>query len=245
MKPTACVCAAISIAVLLLGAVAPAAAKVKATSTDGEATVYLTADFTHDFDLAYRIDFAPKSTNKAWSVVSILLLNGVGNGASVSVGLSRGFPNPTTLAAFTTANAPGEKADYRSVPVACARTCLVELRGTATAIAALVEGHSIGRWSRRRLQLDAAAVQVNAEVAELGDALHATMSPVRTLAAGQLIDPSCAFTTQGIEPHLQTRGAISFEGVRRKIARVTYISLVDGSTGDSCDLSHATRGRPR
>jgi hypothetical protein len=218
---------------LLFTSATPSFAKVKSVSTDGEATVYLTSDFSRGFDLDYRVAFMPAPKNRSWSVVSILLLSGDGHGGSVSVGLSRGFPNATTLAAFTTSAAPGKKQGFQSSPVICASSCRIELRGSVDAINAVVNGTAIESWSRQSLGIREPAVQLNAEVAGLNDIIFATVIPVQTVAAGKAIRPTCAFTTQGVEPRPSADG-ITFIGTRRQNARVTYISLVTGSTGDSC-----------
>lgn len=219
---------------VLFTSATPTFANVKAVSTDGEATVYLTADFSRNFDLDYQVVFLPAPKNKSWSTVSLLLLSGRGRGSSVSVGLSRGYPHASTLAAFTTSTAPGKKPSFESSPVTCTPTCRLQLRGSADALSAVVNGRRVGSWSRRSLAMRTPTIQLNAEVAELQDTISATVTPLSTVVAGTERRPSCAFTTQGIEPRLSADHRIIFTGARRKNARVTYIALVSGSTRDSC-----------
>jgi hypothetical protein len=227
------VTAAAGLACALAG---PALAKVTSVSTDGEATVYLNTDFGQDFDLAYDVTFEPAPENKSWSTVSILLVGAKFPSASVSVGLSRGYPNATTLSAFTTSAHPNERQTYRAFPVQCMVRCRLELRAQRGDLYALVDGRELASWPRWGYPMANPAVQVNGEVGEVGDRLSASLvSARRRLAGVPTPAPTCAFTTQGIEPRaLGTPGSIAFAGSRRPDARVTYIALADGSASDSC-----------
>ena len=216
----------------MLGQPAPSPAAVKAVSTDGEATVYLTSDFSREFYLGYTVTLRPAPTNKSWSTVSILLLGSAAPSGSVAVGISRGSPDAATLAGFTMSNALGKPPILRTFTVDCGAKCLLEMSGDATTIAASVGGRRVGVWARQSLSIVSPTVQINAEVAEVGDRISARAAPVRSVSGGHIQRPACAFTTQGVEPKLSGDGTIEFEGSRRQNARVTYLSLATGATGD-------------
>ncbi|MGH7727646.1 MAG: hypothetical protein ACREM2_02475 [Vulcanimicrobiaceae bacterium] len=189
--------------------------KVTAVSSDGEATIYLLDDFSGTFDLAYRVRFEPAPSNRSWSTVSILLLPLCRPGSSLSVGLSRGYPNSATLLAFTTTSSPGARSTYRPFPVQCPATCDLELRGDSYVVAAIVAGRRIARWPRARFPMRNPYVQINGEVGSIGDRIVARLSPLKTTLRGKPVPlPSCAFTTQGIEPRVIGDRVLVIAGTR-------------------------------
>jgi len=222
-----------------------AVAKVTAVSTDGEGTVYLLGDFSGDFDVAYDVAFEPAPANRSWSTVSIALL-GRTPGASMSVGLSRGYPTPASLAGFTMANGPQQLMRYLPFPVTCTTTCLLELRSQQGFVYALIDGHRVGAWPRSAMPIAKPYVQLNAEVSRVGDHVAATLTPVHTLARGFALEaPVCAFTTQGVVPAaFGGRGALRFSGARDPNGPVTYLALVNGAPIAACpQASPRVRGR--
>jgi hypothetical protein len=214
---------------------AAAVAKVTALSTDGEATVYLTGDFSGDFDVAYDVAFEPAPANRSWTTVSIALL-GRTPGASMAVGLSRGYPTPATLAGFTLANAAQQRMRYLPFTVTCTTTCLLELRSQQGMVYALIDGHRVGAWPRSAMPIAKPYLQINGEVSRIGDRILARLTPVHTLARGFALGaPTCAFTTQGIEPAaFGGRGALRFSGARDPSGRVTYLALYNGAPIARC-----------
>lgn len=225
------------VALCLLLSALQGVGKLQSVSTDGEATVYFRNDFSGTFDLVYNVTLKPAPSNRAWTGVSVLLLGEAWPGSSVSVGMSRGYPKPGNLASFTTSAAPRAQSKYTTFPVHC-QTCLIELRGDDKNIYASIDGHGIAMWSRKTFPITKPYVQMNAEVTTVGDELSATFQRVRAEVNGKALPaPRCAFTTQGIEAGPLRGGTITFSGTRRVDARVTYVSLQDGSTGDECPRS--------
>jgi hypothetical protein len=210
-------------------------AKVRTVSTDGEATVYLMGDYSGDFDLAYNVVFDPASSNHSWSTVTLMLLGPLQPSAWISVGLSRGYPKPASLQGFTASSRLGKPETYKNSSVRCSLACGIELRADKTTIYALVNGRTIEAWSRKVLTIIKPYVQLNGEVHAIGDRISARFYLVRAVAdKKRLLSPTCAFTTQGVEARAIAPAGIVFRGARRPDARVTYVSLKDGSTGASC-----------
>lgn len=221
--------------------IAPSAglAKVHALSTDGEATVYLTDNFSHDFDVSYDVYFPPPKSNRSWSFVSLLLLGRVSPSGSVGVGLSRGSPHETTLFGFTDATSAKGKPLYRSIDVRCESECNIELRGDLATIRASIDHQTVGRWSRRDLGLINPYIQINGEVSAVGDQILARLRPIRTQTGWRpLPNPTCAFTTQGVSAHAGG-GVLTISGRRNPRAEATYVSLHTGATGDTCHEANA------
>jgi hypothetical protein len=213
-----------------------AGADVTATSTDGEATVYVFGNFSSDFDLAYNARFNLAPSNRSWTTVSMLLMGSGPQDASLSVGLTRGYPKVSTLSGFTTSNAPGQQGNYQSFRIRCRWSCLIELRGTKDAVHAILSGHVVGSWNRRVFTMTRPYIQLNGEVHQAGDKISAELKAIRATVRGlHLKPPACAFTTQGVEVRaIKPAGSIEFFGSRHAGARVTYFSLLDGVTGNSC-----------
>lgn len=227
--------AASFIAVFSILTALPSSGKVRAASTDGEATVYLTRDFSHKFDLKYSVWLKPSPRNRSWTDVSLLLIGRNRFPGSVSVGLMRGYPTTARLSALTMANPPGGRPEFRSIPVNCSRGCTIELRGDAAYVRALVQGRSVGFWPRRNLSMEKPYVQINGEVSAKGDRISAQVRPIRAMVSGRLLPrPTCAFTTQGVEPSSRSDGTLEFSGARRTGARVTFLSLKDGRDVTIC-----------
>ena len=219
---------------LVLAAAAPVAA-VTSASTDGEATVYVTGDFSSGFDVAYNAVLHEAPQNKGWSGVSLLLVGTVIPGPGVSVGLSTGDPSERKIYAFTSVVDTHGHQTYKSTPVICNAGCRIELRGTATSLEALLNNRVISRWTRISMPLVNPSIQVNAEVAKPRDTILAVLAPVSMIARTKtLANPTCAFTTQGVEP--SGIGTLKFSGAFRPGARVAFVSLKTGHRGEKCGL---------
>lgn len=219
-------------------------AKVRAVSTDGEATVYLTHDFTRAFDVSYEVHFAPSAENRSSTFVSILLLERTSGSRSIGVGLSRGSPRENRLSGFVDVTRPKAAAAYRSVPVRCTMECYLELRGTPGAVTALIDHRAVGTWARKSLGLTNPYIQINGEVSAVGDKISAQLTPVLARIGNiQLPRPTCAFTTQGVHAEMSAAGQLAFKGKRDTHAGATYVSLLTGATGDTCREANAERIR--
>ncbi len=211
------------------------AAAVTSASTDGEATVYITGDFSRDFDVAYNAVLREAPRNKGWSGVSLLLVGTVIPGPGVSIGLSTGDPSEHEIYAFTSVVDAHGHESYNNTPATCGAGCRIELRGTATSIDAVLNNRVISRWSRASMPLVNPSIQINAEVAKAGDTIHAVLTPVAlTIGTRTLKSPTCAFTTQGVEPN--GVGALTFSGAFRPGAQAAFVSLKTGHRGDKCGL---------
>jgi hypothetical protein len=210
---------------LTMGAVTP-------VSTDGEATVYLKGDFTGAFDLTYRAALVPSPQNKSWTVLGIMLLGTKNPGPGVEIGLSNGDPSETIITAFTSFTDANGKNVWKTVPTSCNAGCVIELKGDAEKLEAIVAGKSIGSWARASLPLSEPYVQLNAEVDKSGDTIKASLVRIRTTAAGvDLPSPTCAFTTRGIEPSGDRM--LTFSGVHND-AQGAFVNLLTSARGDKC-----------
>ncbi|MGB6738878.1 MAG: hypothetical protein WBD57_13655 [Candidatus Cybelea sp.] len=208
------------------------AADVKSASSDGEATVYLLDNFSADFDLAYRAVLKPAAHNKSWSSLSILLVGSQIPGPGASVGVASDPPHHAAARPFTYVVYPGLRDDYKSHSKSCSAGCLIELRGDARSIYAYVDRHAVASWSRSDLFITHPHVQLNAEVHGTGDSVYASLTPVRVLVAGRALpNPTCAFTTRGIEPAGRT--TLTFSG-KTNDAGGAFIELASGARADKC-----------
>jgi hypothetical protein len=233
------ICLLILISALAFVSPLDACAKVRTISTDGEATIYLMGDYSRDFDLAYNVVFDPAPANRSWSSLTLSLLGPLQPSASISVGLTRGYPKAAAVRGFIASSRPRKPGAYKSFSVRCSLTCGIELRGDKTTVYALVNGRTVGTWDRKAFRVIRPYVQLNGEVNAIADRISARLYMVRALAGGKSLKPTCAFTTQGVEPRAIGSSAVAFSGSRRQNARVTYISLMNGSTGDSCPRATA------
>jgi hypothetical protein len=203
-------------------------------STDGEGTVYLTNDFAGDFDLLYDATLAPAPSNHSWSLVGVML-KAQTTPAWMEIGLSRGDPDAATLTAFTAASTSTGKRSWNPVKAECAPSCEIELRGDKTTVDGFVNGRQVEEWSRVAFQMVKPYVQLNAEVNAVGDIISARLTLRHgTVSGAPLQPPTCAFTTQGVEAKLLSPTVLTFSGQLRTDARVTYVSLVDGTSEDHC-----------
>ncbi len=205
---------------------------VKPVSSDGEATVYLSGNFTGDFDVAYKATLAPAPHNTSLSWLSILLIGKVIPGSGTSVGIASGGPRQSVTSVYTDVTYPNLNDTYKRERANCTTRCILELRGDKHTIFALVNGTELEAWPRSILRLTRPSIQLNAEVHGVGDVLQASLTPVRTIAAGRpLQHPTCAFTTRGIEPS-GTRN-LNFSG-RNRDAPGEFVSLTTGAHGERC-----------
>jgi hypothetical protein len=220
------------VAAYIAATLTAAMAAVKSASSDGEATVYLMADFTKSFDIAYRVTLKPAAHNKSWSSVSILLVGRQIPGAGASLGIISDPPSHTLVHSFTYVVYPNLKGDYNRQSGRCLTGCLIELRGDQHSIYAYVNDSLVASWSRSDLYLQHPHIQLNAEVHGVGDSIYAVLIPVRTVVADRTLPhPTCAFTTRGIEPAGLT--ALKFRG-KANDAGGAFINLLTGIRGDKC-----------
>lgn len=223
-------CFAFGVALVFM--VRAAMGAVKSVSPDGEATVYSMGEFSAAFDVAYRAVLRPSARNNSWSTLSILLVGSQIPGPGASVGVASAPPHHRPLRPFTYVVYPGLKDDYESYSTSCVTGCVIELRGDARSIGAYVNGKRLASWSRSDLYIQHPHIQLNAEVHGPGDSIYALLIPVRTTAAGRrLPDPTCAFTTRGIEP--TGRATLTFHG-KTGDAGGSFVNLSTGVRGDKC-----------
>lgn len=205
---------------------------VRSASPDGEATVYVLGNFSGGFDVAYRAVLRPAARNASWATLGILLVGSRIPGPGASVGVAADPPRRSVPHAFTYVIYPGLQDDYRRHSTICATGCVIELRGDARTIRAYVNGTELASWSRSDLYLAHPYVQLNAEVHAPGDAIFASLTPVRASAGGRLLPhPACAFTTRGIEP--SGTATLTFQGETNDAAG-TFVNLSTGKRGDKC-----------
>lgn len=213
-------------------AAASALGSVKPVSPDGEATVYLAGDFSGDFEIAYRARLAPAPHNKSWSTLSVLLVGRVIPGPGASVGIANGVPSGGVLSTFSDVTFADGKNSYRNGHTACSAGCVLELHGTKQDVRALIDGKQVAFWPRSALSLVGPSIQLNAEVHAAGDVITASLVRLHAVAGGlALADPTCAFTTRGIEAN--GRRTLRFTGTNHA-APGTYFSPITGARSDSC-----------
>lgn len=222
-----------SICAALILMCSSAASAVKAASSDGEATVYLSGPFSSDFDIAFLAVLRPGGHNKSWSMVSVLLIGSAVPGPGVSVGLASASAHNRSIHPFTYVVYPSAKDSYEEHHAYCGHGCTIELRGDDTTVYAYVEGHLVSSWSRSDLYLQHPNIQLNGEVHGVGDSIFASLTPIR-LRVGRhqiLHQPSCAFSTRGIEP--SKSHALIFKGTVDTTAGA-FINLDTGARGRKC-----------
>lgn len=220
-------------AALAAAAASPAPARVKAVSTDGEATIYATGDFSAEFDVAYKVVFRPNSSNRSWTSISVLLLGRKGPGY-ISIGLFGGYPKAGETSAFVTYAAGSRRAKFSTIRNDSPRPVL-ELRGDETHLYAYLNGVRIASWLRSVYRIERPYLQINGEVAASGDVIDARLTPVRLIASRHALHyPTCAFTTQGVTPSANRDGVLIISGARRISARATFIRLADGAPVERC-----------
>lgn len=230
MRPQWILAAAVVVA---LGSATAAVAKVTSASPYGEATVYISRDFSVDFDLAYAVTMKASPTNASYTLAGMLLLSSQGS-QSVEIGLQGADVKHATAQAFTSTIDAAGKSEFKTVGL-CQSTCHLELKGDATTIHALLNGVEIKAWPRSAIGMTHPYIQINGEVPIVGDKIDARFVPETTLLAGAVLPaPSCAFTTQGVEPTLAADGSFTIVGSRKPNGRVTYLAFADGRAMDTC-----------
>jgi hypothetical protein len=232
-------------ALLLVGASIAAAGSSRAAkpvSTDGEATIYVTGDFVHGFDLAYNALLRPMPANRGDIFVGIMLTGHEPHGPGIELGLNRDAVNPRLVRVFLSLNARHAAPSYTSFPARCTPACELILRGDRYGLYAAViteDGiQNIGAWSRAAFSLVQPYVQLNGEVTKPGDRIFAVLTPMRTVANSEnLARPTCAFTTRGIVPRREPGGLLIFSGAYRTDAPSSFIDLKTGRMVDRCPHS--------
>jgi hypothetical protein len=219
--------------VITLGSGTAAFAKVTSVSPYGEATVYISRDFAADFDLAYAVTMTPIPTNTSYTLAGVMILSSQGR-RSVEIGLRGADLKHARITAFTSTTDAAGRGEFESAG-ACGSTCHLELKGDATTIRAILNGVEIKTWPRSGIGMIHPYVQINGEVPIVGEKIDARFVPETTLLAGVVLPaPSCAFTTQGVEPTLARDGSFILAGSRVPGGRVTYLAFADGRAMDSC-----------
>ena len=218
--------------ITLLATLVLTTASVKAISTDGEATIYLSGSYSGDFDVAYRARLGPSPHNTSWTTLGILLIGNQIPGPSGSVGLESDAQHPGTVLPYTALTRQNLRIEYKSYRIDCTGGCVIELRGDAKRISAYARGVRLASWPRSVLNPRQAYVQLNAEAHGDGDSLVASLSAVRTIAGGRRLPPPvCGFTTRGIKP--AGRGILSFTGDTNN-AGGAYVNLATGARVPNC-----------
>jgi hypothetical protein len=223
------------IVVLVVAAILVVPANIQAAlhaySSDGEATVYISGDFSQPFDLSYAATIDETPRNRSWSYVGILLLGDPLPSDSVEVGLFRVAGSRGRPSLFTSITMRGSSSGFKDEGL-CAPNCVIELRGDRTNIEALANRRVIHRRKRTEFHMAKSYIQLNGEVALAADKISARLRPLKTtLDSHSLRSPTCAFTTQGIEVRQSGDHALTFEGTFRPASKVAYYSLADGKSG--------------
>jgi hypothetical protein len=225
---------------LALALAATPAPKIKAVSTDGEATMYVKGDFSGGFNVAYGAVLRSMPANRSATFLDVMLIGRQNPGPAVELGLTRDARNGFgALRAFTAVTTRYGARRYSEAPIACAPACVLILRGDSRSFRASVmsdDGYrEIGSWDRRDFDLREPYVQLNGEVAKTGDAIYGVLAPVRVVAAArELGTPSCAFTTRGVVPSRLPGGMLTFTGANRNGAPVTFVDLTRNRTVTRC-----------
>lgn len=204
---------------------------VKSASTDGEATVYLAGNFTANFDVAYRAVLKPGPRNKSWTSLGILLVGTQIPGPGAFVGLSSD-PKTHAVTPYTYVDFPRQgQFEYKKQFGKCDAQCIIELRGDRARIFASINNSVVASWSRSDLYLQHPSIQINAQAHGTGDSIEASLIPMRTTAHGRALNPTCAFTTRGIEPvGLST---LRFTGTTND-GLGEFVNLSTGTHADKC-----------
>jgi hypothetical protein len=209
----------------------------KAVATDGEATIYVTGDFSRGFSVAYNAVLQQEPTNRGTTFVGIMLL-GRRPGGSLAFGLTRGVQSQSLQAFVSTATARGAR-HYESSPARCLPACTLVLRGDRYGLYAFVVTvdavRKLGAWARADYAFVRPYVQLNAEAAVPGDRIAAMLVPMRVVVdAHDLPPPRCAFTTRGIEPRRNAGRMLEFTGTYRPDAAAAFIDLRTGKRVERC-----------
>jgi hypothetical protein len=219
MRATGVVCAAL---VALL--VCRAGAAPTASSTGGEATVFLRGDFRHDFVMQYNVEFHAEDTNKGGSSLAITFVGGPPPSDSVSVGLQAVGP----LGHVFTAVMRDGRRTLRLTSRVCAPSCRLSLRGDRNGFSAFMDDVWLQSWPRFSLRAPVPAFQLNAAVSTPGDRVTISLNPDRTAAGGRRLGmPTCAFTTRGITVSETDVGDLSLAGLYDEGVRTSYVRLPD------------------
>jgi hypothetical protein len=228
---------------LLLAVASPLAArqspKPKSLSTDGEATIYLTGDFSTGFSVAYNAILPAALGNRSRTFVGIMLIGRTNPGPRIELGLTRGDPNAAALQAFTSVNSRNGGHRFQSIPVRCTPACRLVLRGDKVRLRALIVTQNaiqeVGSWARSDFGFLRPYVQLNGEVSERGDTIAAVLVPMRVVAASQSLPaPTCGFTTRGIQPRRLAGGTLTFTGTYRDAAPTSFVDLRSGRLVGRC-----------
>jgi len=210
-----------------------AAAALAATpfSKDGEATVYVDGAFGKPFVLSFDAALRRQRRNRSWSTVDVLLLGGPPPSDSISIGL---YPTKNTVRAFLSVNR-GADFKFHDSGVVCRDAYRLTLRGSENTILALGNGREIRRWQRSEFKMRHPSVQLNGEVDAPGDLIDARLHPVELQVAGvALTEPSCSFTTRGINVRRTNDGTLRFRGEYKVKDSSEFVSLSNGHATETC-----------
>jgi hypothetical protein len=224
---------------LAVACVAATPHRVHAISTDGEATVYLTGNFSRGFNVAYDAVLRPSPQNRSTTFLGIMLIGRRNPGPGIELGLTRATSSAQSLRVFVSVSTPHGGAHFASFRESCAPACGLILRGDRYGLYAFVAAsdgiHKVGSWARADFQFVRPYVQLNGEVAQPGDRIAAALIPVRIVAdARDLPTPTCAFTTRGVIARRNPGGTLTFTGSYRPEAAASFIDLRTGKLVDRC-----------
>jgi hypothetical protein len=213
--------------------------KVKAVSTDGEATIYVMGNFSRGFNVAYNATLRTAPGNRANTFIGIMLIGRQNPGPGIELGLTRGAGNAHDLRVFISVNPRHGENIYTSFPAACVPACELILRGDRYGLYAFVlteDGiRKAGTWSRADFGFVRPYVQLNGEVTRPGDGIVGALMPMRAVVDSKSLPaPTCAFTTRGIEPRRDPGGTLTFSGTFANAAPASFIDLRNGSTVNRC-----------
>lgn len=220
----------------------------KAVSTDGEATIYLTGNFSRGFNVAYNAVLPKIRTNRSTTFLSLMLLGRHNPGSSIALGITRAAPDQS-LEMFVATTTPQGAKNYRAVPAVCLPACTLILRGDRYGLFAFaVTGEAVqklGSWARADFGFVRPYVQLNAEVTAPGDRIAATLIPMRVIADSQsLATPHCGFSTRGVMPRREPSGALTFAGTYRPQAQASFIDLKAAANVERCSSEPALGSVP-
>jgi hypothetical protein len=202
-------------------------------STNCEATVYLTGDFTKGFTVAYHARLDPTPSNRARTMLGIMLIGKANASPAVELGLTRGSGS-SVLKVFTTETRAAGNSRYQSRTAHCNPACDLVLRGDRHYVYADIGTTNLATWRRSDFAFVKPYVQLNAEVAHPNDSIAAVLFPIRAVADAVTIEPACAFTARGVNAARLPDGTVTFSGTYRANAPQSFVRFGDGHLSDRC-----------
>ena len=166
-------------------------------------------------------------------MLNIMLIGRKIPGPAIVVGLAATPPH-SGATAFSSSTDASMRTNYVDSKIECDPQCIIELRGDASSIEALVDGRRIGRWSRSAIPMTKPDIQLNAEAHGGGDSIAAWLAFEHGYAGAKTIaPPTCAFTTRGVIPMRGAGGVLHFSG-RVNAAPGQFVNLLTSARGEKC-----------